>query len=68
MGYYIETPGNKGKAKQLIDLYDAKITPRPTSSLWKDNSQTALICEVDDLDFNFQEKNFYPIKKEVSNA
>lgn len=29
MGYYIEVPENKRKAKQLVDLHSAKIEPGP---------------------------------------
>ncbi len=45
MGYYIEVPENKGKAKQLVDLYEAKIIQKP-SSFNEIPTDKALICVV----------------------
>ena len=51
MGYYIEVPNNKGKAKQLIDLYGAEITSRPLQ--FKDIPDgKGLICVVENRQFD----------------
>ena len=51
MGYYIETPHNKGKAEQLVELYGARIVPnRPE---FKDiKPSEAIICVVQNAMFD----------------
>ena len=47
MGYYIEVPVSKGKAKQIADLYRAMILPDRPDSFSKIPAGMALICVVD---------------------
>lgn len=46
MGYYIEVPENKGKARQIIELYGGRILPyAPTHE--DARADEAIICVVD---------------------
>lgn len=50
MGYYIETPNNRGKAKQLTDLYGAELVLSPEK--FDFNGTDALICVVENGPFD----------------
>ena len=51
MGYYIEVPKMKGKAEQLVELYEGEIIDRPAS--FNDIPEgKALICVVSNLNFD----------------
>lgn len=45
MGYYIETPENQSKAKQLCELHSAETSPVP-GSLAEIAEDKALICVI----------------------
>lgn len=46
MAFYIEVPNHKGKAQQIVDIYDAHIIPEPCG-FWQKDPQSAFICVVD---------------------
>ena len=51
MGYYIEVPQPKGKAKQLGDLYGAGIMDTPPETFADVPEGLALVCVVDNGPF-----------------
>ena len=66
MGYYIEVPQNKGKAQQIVELYGAKIIPKPLG-YWQADPKEAFICVVDNglfeaAAFIFNEKEMADFK------
>ena len=63
MGFYIQVPENKDKARQLVELYGAEIIPLRPTSLTDVPSDKALICVVDNGAFEaaayaFDEREF----------
>lgn len=62
MGYYIEVPEKKGKAKQIVDMYGGRILLDPPE-FKKLKPDEALICVVDNgifdaAGFAFDEAEF----------
>ena len=51
MGYYIEVPNKKGKAKQLVFLHGAKLLPMRPEEFGDVPEDKALICVVDNGPF-----------------
>jgi len=51
MGYYIEVPGKKQKAEQLVELYGAEILSDEPRALEDVPTGKALICVLDNGSF-----------------
>ena len=56
MGYYIETPESRNKARQLVELHGAELVLSPES--FDFSGLDALICVVENDDFDSAEITF----------